>query len=490
MRRRIPVAERLGIGQRVRGYAESAERGGGRVLDIFPALRPIVGSGERAKQRNGFWESIMTVFIGSKNSDNVTGSDMSDTLFGGGGSDTLSGGAGADSIGAGTDSLGAGTSANDMTFLFGGDDADTIYGGNGHDYIFGNMGADSLVAGAGSDTIYGGNDVDHITTARATAQSVDFISGDNGDDIITVGTLGSQTVLGGMGNDSITAGAGDSGSTELLFGNQGNDTIASSSTGDTSIFGGQGNDVLSLTASGANEVDHYVFGNQGNDTITVTGGFNSVFGGQGNDTIMATGGNDVLHGDLGNDTITITAMGGETIYGGMGGDSINAGASGAPHMGAADYYVIGTGESTAQADSSMTNGSTTITTNGRGGLDVITGFAEGSDHIVLAGHNNLNVVGSMAHPQNVTVGAVTTTAVAPAVEGANAGYDAAYDYAYGNSTSGATSHFGNFEYVEVHVTSGVAGQTGTYLFTNDANHTAVFLAGTTTDLATNDILAG
>ncbi len=68
------------------------------------------------------------------------------------------------------------------------------------------------------------------------------------------------------------------------------------------------------------------------------------------------------------------------------------------------------------------------------------------------------------------------------------GYNAAYDYAYGNSTSGATSHFGNFEYVEVQVTGGPSA--GTYVFTNDANHTAVFLNGVITPIANNDILAG
>ena len=54
----------------------------------------------------------------------------------------------------------------------------------------------------------------------------------------------------------------------------------------------------------------------------------------------------------------------------------------------------------------------------------------------------------------------------------------------GNATSGQTTHFGSFEYVEVH-----AGD-GTYVFTNDANHTAIFLNGVTANLADNDILAG
>ncbi|KUN10428.1 calcium-binding protein [Streptomyces yokosukanensis] len=112
-----------------------------------------------------------------------------------------------------------------------------------------------------------------------------YVSGDAGDDTITVGKLG------------------------LAWGGDGNDTI-NASGGDNIVKGGNGDDVL---RGGAGDQD--LSGDDGNDTITGGAGADTLYGGKGNDALYGGSGNDRMYGNSGNDK----------LYGGAGQDTLSGG---------------------------------------------------------------------------------------------------------------------------------------------------------------------
>jgi serralysin len=121
-----------------------------------------------------------------------------------------------------------------------------------------------------------------------------YVSGDAGDDTITVGAEG--LAWGGDGKDTIFASGGDNivqggaGDDELhggdgaqyLSGDDGNDSIYGG-TGDDSLYGGKGNDVL--------------YGNSGNDKLYGNSGNDRLYGGPGTDTLSGGPGSNVIHQD-------------------------------------------------------------------------------------------------------------------------------------------------------------------------------------------------
>ena len=509
------------------GSAESAERGGDARSQRFPALRPILGSGERGDGGiNGIGRAIMVVFYGGTENDNITGNSAmgtagGDTLFGGGGSDSLTGGAGNDVISAGGTQGGGptvmtGTMMTDMPTLQGGFGSDSIYGGAGHGMIFGDMGNDTITAGTGYPTIFGGANDDTINANAVATGHTAYISGDLGNDIITVG-MGFETVLGGQGDDSITGAAAQSDITGglLLFGNAGNDSISAASAGGESLFGGQGNDLVIIGANvNDNTVSHYGFGNLGNDIIELTG-TGSLYGGQGDDTIAAgtltvtgSGGagftvtagsfaadtassSHYLSGDLGNDVI-FASNGNDTVVGGGGADTIHLGTGN-------DTILIHANDSTAATTTTtvQTGGgaSQTMTAGSEVNLDHYIGFVHGmanqNDTIFLANHNSL-VVASPTAVSNLT----TYTDTPPAANTTEAqAFQAAYLYAYGDGTANHVAHF-TTEYLAIQETYTASGATAAtnelYLFT--ADHVGIAFDGSTlasTNLATsNSIVVG
>jgi Ca2+-binding RTX toxin-like protein len=112
-----------------------------------------------------------------------------------------------------------------------------------------------------------------------------YVSGDAGDDTLTVGRSG--LAWGGDGNDTINAGGGDN--------------IAK---------GGKGDDVLRGGAAGQD-----LAGDDGNDTIYGGSGADTLYGGKGDDVLFGNSGNDMLYGNSGNDK----------LYGGQGRDKLSGG---------------------------------------------------------------------------------------------------------------------------------------------------------------------
>ncbi|MFI2761068.1 calcium-binding protein [Streptomyces echinatus] len=112
-----------------------------------------------------------------------------------------------------------------------------------------------------------------------------YVSGDAGNDTITVGKLG--LAWGGDGNDRINA-----------------------SGGDNIVQGGKGDDALHGGAGG-----QYLAGDDGKDTLTGGTGADTLYGGRGNDALYGNSGNDKLYGNSGDDR----------LYGGPGRDTLSGG---------------------------------------------------------------------------------------------------------------------------------------------------------------------
>lgn len=137
-------------------------------------------------------------------SDTITGGSQDDIIQANGGNNTVHAGGGNDSVTAkgGDDALygegGNDTLSGDVDAPSGTGGNDSLYGGGGDDTIFGGVlpgGTDTISGGSGNDTIYSGN------------QAISHITGDAGDDSISLECSNSQTlkhstVDGGSGTDA------------------------------------------------------------------------------------------------------------------------------------------------------------------------------------------------------------------------------------------------------------------------------------------------
>ncbi|WP_281041324.1 calcium-binding protein [Methylobacterium nonmethylotrophicum] len=103
-------------------------------------------------------------------------------------------------------------------------------------------------------------------------------------------------------------------------------------------------------------------GQGGDDSITTGGGNDEIYGGSGNDTIKSGSGWDELYGGSGNDVL-LGEDGNDTLYGGSGNDVLNGGLGN-------DTMTGGTGEDTFSISPST-------------GIDTITDFVRGQDHLRL-----------------------------------------------------------------------------------------------------------
>ena len=131
---------------------------------------------------------------------------------------------------------------------------------------------------AGNDTITPSG-ASTGTTGGIPGAGADFISGLDGDDLLS-GGAGANTVLGGAGDDTIfAAGAGES-----LDGGDGIDTY---------VYAGSDYAVVDLSLN---------FASKSGVTDTILG-FERAYTGSGNDTVKGTEGDDTLGGGQGNDTI-------------------------------------------------------------------------------------------------------------------------------------------------------------------------------------------
>ncbi|MDC7789436.1 DUF4114 domain-containing protein [Rhodoplanes sp. TEM] len=254
-----------------------------------------------------------------------------DTLYGGEGSDKLYGRAGHDKL--------FGESGSDE--LDGGSGDDVLDGGSGDDVLRGGAGNDTLAGGAGKDTLSGGSGEDRLDGGDGD----DTLDGGSGDDHLQGGT-GADKLAGGAGRDTLLGGTGD----DRLDGGADDDSL-DGGTGDDVLMGGSGNDKLA--------------GGSGRDSLDGGAGDDHLDGGDGNDTLAGGAGGDVLIGGSGTDRL-MGGRGDDVLIGGQGKDTLSGGEG-------SDTFVF------RPAD-------------GGSGVDVITDFEIGADHIDVSAFGLVNGV--------------------------------------------------------------------------------------------------
>lgn len=159
--------------------------------------------------------------------------------------------------------------------------------------LSGGDGRDTLTGGAGNDWLHGGAGNDVVDGGRGNDQ----LFGSAGRDLL-LGKNGNDLIVGGTGNDTINGGSGN----DTADGGAGNDLVKGG-VGNDALKGGDGDDVLR--------------GEDGNDTLVGNAGNDRLFGGRGNDALSGGIGNDVLFGEDGSDTL-LGGDGNDALRGGLG----------------------------------------------------------------------------------------------------------------------------------------------------------------------------
>jgi Ca2+-binding RTX toxin-like protein len=315
-----------------------------------------------------------------------------------------------------------GTNGNDTLNQSGDAGPGTIVGLAGDDCIFQGTGSATITGDSGNDTvtlrtgntgtINGGTENDSIVSANDVG-AILLLGGDGADTLDPQFSTAAQTIVGGNdssdGADSIQPGGG----ADLVFGNGGNDVVRVGvgfiGGGNDTIVAGFGNDLIATFNNGGTGAQLF-FGNEGNDTVAAADGNDTAFLGLGNDSYFEFTGlapAPVVFGNEGADTINMqiaNPVTASTLVGGN--DSADAGDS---IVGAANAdFIFGNG-----GDDSIHAGldASANTVVGGFGSDCITAlagadliFANESNDRVDAGAGANTVFGGLGN-DNVVTGA-------------------------------------------------------------------------------------
>ncbi len=356
-------------------------------------------------------ESV-SVTTGSGN-DILSDTRGNDTLKAGAGDDLLISRWGADTLdgGANVDTIELWRQDSSKNFTFSGVDAKTAAGVTLADgttirngdifHIHTGSGADHLNGGARDDILDGGSNNDTLT-------------GGGGNDIL-IGGSGADTMTGGSGDDSFYVDNVNDKVVEAT--GAGTDTVYASV--DYSLNGGHAEN---LVLTGGADV---AWGSTFNNSLTGNGGNNELHGGGGDDVLIGLGGNDLLDGGSGNDQMW-GGSGNDTYRVYQAGDKVSEldanghDAGGIDTVNSSVSYTLGAyvenlnltdmaavngtgnaldnhirGNSAANVlrgmggDDTLTGGGGSDTfvfeAAGTGGLDHVTDFDSGVDHLAFAG---------------------------------------------------------------------------------------------------------
>ncbi|WP_240481673.1 putative Ig domain-containing protein [Dechloromonas denitrificans] len=249
-------------------------------------------------------------------------------------------------------------------WIEGGKGNDYLYGVSGNDLIEGGTGSDILIGDPGNDRLYGNAKIDTATAIAngtndtGSGQKGDWLSGNEGDDVLVAGS-DNDVLTGGAGSDLLIAGAGDDNilgdanydaqfiaeaSKRYTIGNTDwyHSSTATFDWGFTDTTGGR---VFSPVTGETNPVGAAA------DTIYAGNGSDHVWAGEGDDNVFGEGGNDILIGEAGNDI----------LLGGAGDDDISGDAS----------YL----DEALHGDDFLDGGEGNDTVYGNGGNDVLFGGA-------------------------------------------------------------------------------------------------------------------
>jgi Ca2+-binding RTX toxin-like protein len=357
------------------------------------------------------------LLAGGEGDDTLTGGAGADKLIGGNGSDTASyagaGGSvfvslavrsakGSDAVGdtfSGIENV-TGSAFNDV--LIGDAGANLLTGGAGNDRIDGRGGVDTMIGGAGTDIYSVDDPADKIIENAGAGQGNDiayvsvnsYIMAANLERLVLTGSAyyakgndaansmrgagsGYHELYGMGGNDQLYGGAGN----DTLYGGTGNDVFHVNAAGDQVVeYAGEGNDLVIATVS------YTLDGNAGNVERLYLGGAAAI-NGKGNalaNTLIGNSGANVLEGMAGRDTL-IGGKGDDVLSGGTDSDVLTGGA-GADAFRFAGAYA---------ADA---------------GVDTITDFVHGTDHIQLEYYYYAALGSGPFDPTSFVVGTKAATA--------------------------------------------------------------------------------
>jgi Ca2+-binding RTX toxin-like protein len=215
------------------------------------------------------------LIFGGGGGDSLSGGDSDDQLFGEEGSDTIEGGAGNDALdgGLGTNvlsyansvdpvlvDLGNGTASggdgegdfvSNFSAVLGTGGADTLIGNGDDNTLEGGSGNDSLEGGLGNDSLSGGDGNDSISSGNTN----DSLDGGTGNDALTVAG-GNNTVFGDDGDDLIVVGTGTGDNLDGAFNN---DTLAFAFTGEVTLTGVADNFTYATSTGGGGSAQNFEF---------------------------------------------------------------------------------------------------------------------------------------------------------------------------------------------------------------------------------------
>ena len=174
--------------------------------DTFQALGSDVSFHVRAGGGNDYIQ-------GGNGNDTLNGDDGDDTIYGGAGKEDIQGGQGDDLIYSGDGDHGA--NDNQGGSLSGGRGNDTIHGGDGNEYISISWGDDTVDGGGGGDMLaIRRANPDDVNEPEHTGDHIDVIfdglgagtiTGEYGEEAMSVAFSNIERVRGSVGNDSFTA---------------------------------------------------------------------------------------------------------------------------------------------------------------------------------------------------------------------------------------------------------------------------------------------
>lgn len=255
--------------------------------------------------------------------------------------------------------------------------------------------------GSGNDSFSGvveliGSGFDDVLTAASIGNG-GYLSGEDGDDILTGGTL-IDGLFGGLGNDVIAGEAGD----DYIYGGEGDDVIEGGD-GDDLVVGEAGLDAID-GGDGVDQVSYYgeiagivadlaagtVIGDGWSESVTNVEG---VEGTEFADALIGTSGDNRLMGDLGNDTLQGGA-GNDTLTGGGGADVMEGGLGddvyGVDNIGDVVSEAGGDGYDTVESEVTYTLGAD-IEALLLLGYDAIDGYGNAGDNMIQ-GNSGANIL--------------------------------------------------------------------------------------------------
>lgn len=315
-------------------------------------------------------------FIGTAQSETITGNNLDNNIDGLEGNDILNGLGGNDFIvgWSGNDTL-VGGDGNDMVLGWAGNDY--IDGGNGHDWLQGDghsfsngpTGNDIFLGGSGSDLIQRGTYTSDATIDGGTHSADPDRNGFNGD------------VVWYQSEDNLVDSISKSNNTFAVTTVQGyTDTLTNV---EYLVFASHNNPfgyaaIIDLTSN-----DSY-FGGLNNDLIQGSNSSNSIISGAGDDVITTGNGGNFIASGKGNDKVT-SGSGDDIIYAGNGSDQINSGAG--------DDIIVATDTGNIIAPGA--------------GNDVIAGgdssiYASEGDDIIVGSNISLNYTYSAKQIKNIS----------------------------------------------------------------------------------------